>query len=54
MENRTPQQIIITTGSEKKRKRVHLKLLIAIAAGVLAGVAIVFGLFWMIELVAGF
>lgn len=54
MEKKQPHQIIITTGNDKRKQQLPLNLLIYLAAGAIAGVAAIFGLFWGIELVLGF
>ena len=52
MEKKTSHHIIITTDTEKTKRKFPLKLLLLLAAGAIVGVAIVFGLFWGIEVIA--
>lgn len=54
METKTNQnQIVITTDSENERKMLPANVLLTLAAGAIAGVAIIFGLFWAIEKLGG-
>jgi len=54
MEAKTIQnQIVITTGSEDKKQKLPVNLFISLAAGAIAGVAIIFGLFWGAEMLFG-
>lgn len=54
MEAKTVQnQIVITTGSEEEKQKLPVNLFISLAAGAIAGVAIIFGLFWGAEMLFG-
>lgn len=54
METRTDQnQIVIKTVSGNEKQRLPMNLLLALAAGTIAGVAIIFGLIWGAELLIG-
>lgn len=51
METKTNQnQIVITTMSEDEKQKLPVNLLITLAAGTIAGVAIIFGLFYGAEI----
>lgn len=51
METKTNQnQIVITTLSEDEKQKLPTNLLLTLAAGTIAGVAIIFGLFWGAEM----
>lgn len=51
METKTNQnQIIITTLSDNKKQRLPMNLLFTLAAGAIAGMAVIFGLFWGAEM----
>jgi len=51
METKVNQnQIVIKTNSENEKQKLPLNLLISLAAGTIAGVAIIFGLFWGAEM----
>ncbi len=55
METRTDQnQIVIKTVSDNEKQRLPLNLLLALAAGTIAGVAIIFGLFLGAEFLLSF
>ncbi len=50
METKTTQnQIIITMSSDEKKQKLPLNLLISLVAGAIAGMTIIFGLFWGVE-----
>jgi hypothetical protein len=54
MEARNVQnQIVITTGSDEEKQKLPVNLFISLAAGAIAGVAIIFGLFWGAEMLFG-
>ncbi len=46
-------QVIITLNSEDKKQKLPINLLITLAAGTFAGMAIIFGLFWGFERIMG-
>lgn len=46
-------QIVIKTSTENEKQKLPLNLLISLAAGAIAGVAIIFGLFWGAEMLLG-
>jgi hypothetical protein len=51
METRTNQnQIVIKTDPENEKGMLPTNLLVTLAAGAIAGMAIIFGLFWGIEM----
>ena len=51
METKVNQnQIVITTSSDDEKQKLPMNILISLASGVIAGVAIIFGLFWGAEL----
>ena len=51
METKTNQnQIVITTKSENEKQKLPLNLIITLAAGTIAGVVLIFGLFWGAEM----
>ncbi|WP_372947309.1 hypothetical protein [Mariniphaga sp.] len=51
METKVNQnQIVITTGSEDVKQKLPVNLILSLAAGAIAGVAIIFGLFWGADL----
>ncbi len=50
MDNKKHHQIVITTDSENNKQKIPVNLLVSLAAGAIAGVAVVFGLFWGIEI----
>ena len=51
METKTNQnQIVITTLSENEKQKLPMNLMITLAAGAIAGMAIIFGLFWGAEI----
>lgn len=43
-------RIVITTGSEEGKERFPMNLLVTLAAGAIAGVTIIFGIFWGAEM----
>lgn len=49
----TTDQIVIKTNSENEKQRLPLNLLISLAAGAIAGMALIFGLFWGAEVLLG-
>ena len=54
METKTNQnQIVIKTDAENEKKMLPANVLFTLAAGAIAGVAIIFGLFWAIEKITG-
>ncbi len=54
METKTSQnQIVIKLHSDEQKQRLPLNLLLSLAAGTIAGVLIILGLFWGIEKIAG-
>jgi len=54
METRTNQnQIVITTASENEKQKLPLNLLLTLAAGTIAGMALIFGLFMGAEMLMG-
>ncbi|MGC9354405.1 MAG: hypothetical protein ACP5D9_11230 [Mariniphaga sp.] len=51
METKVSQnQIVITTGSDDEKQKLPVNLILSLAAGAIAGVAIIFGLFWGAEM----
>jgi len=51
METKTNQnQIVIKTNPENEKQKLPLNLVITLAAGTIAGVAVIFGLFWGAEM----
>ena len=46
-------QIVITTGSDDEKQKLPVNLLLSLAAGAIAGVAVIFGLFWSAEFLFG-
>lgn len=50
MEEKRHHQIVITTSSQNDKQKIPVNLLFSLAAGAIAGVAVVFGLFWGIEI----
>jgi hypothetical protein len=51
METKVNQnQIVITTGSDDEKQKLPVNLILSLAAGAIAGVAIIFGLFWGAEM----
>ena len=46
-------QIVIKTNSENEKQKLPLNLLISLAAGAIAGMALIFGLFWGAEMLLG-
>ncbi|WP_172594338.1 hypothetical protein [Mariniphaga sediminis] len=51
METKTNHnQIVITTGSEDRKQKLPVNLLITLVAGAITGMAIIFGLFWGAEM----
>jgi len=54
METQTNQnQIVINTDPENEKKMLPLHMLITLAAGAIAGVALIFTLFWGVEKLFG-
>ena len=54
METKTNQnQIVINTDPENEKKMLPLYMMITLAAGAVAGVAMIFTLFWGIEKLFG-
>ncbi len=54
METKTNQnQIIIKMNTENERKMLPMNFILTLAAGALAGMAIIFGLFWGLEKLFG-
>ena len=49
-EKKQPHQIVITTSSENEKQKIPMNLLVSLAAGAIAGVAAIFGLFWGLEI----
>ncbi|MFA5589076.1 MAG: hypothetical protein GX792_09855 [Bacteroidales bacterium] len=47
--NKSHNQIIITMSSDVKKQKLPLNLLISLIAGAIAGMVIIFGLFWGAE-----
>ncbi len=51
METKASQnQIVITTNPENEKQKLPANILLTLAAGAIAGVAIIFGLFWGAEM----
>jgi hypothetical protein len=51
METKVNQnQIVITTSSEDEKQKLPANLILSLAAGAIAGVAIIFGLVWGADL----
>jgi hypothetical protein len=51
METKVSQnQIVITTSSDDEKQKLPVNLILSLAAGAIAGVAIIFGLFWGAEM----
>ena len=54
METQTNQnQIVIKTSTENEKQKLPVNLLLFLAAGAIAGVAIIFSLFWGVEILLG-
>ncbi|MEN8117195.1 MAG: hypothetical protein ABFS16_09465 [Bacteroidota bacterium] len=54
METQTNQnQIVIQTNSENEKQMLPTTLILSLAAGAIAGMAIIFALFWGIEKLIG-
>lgn len=54
METQTNQnQIVINTDRENEKKMLPMHMLVTLAAGAVAGVAVIFTLFWGIEKLFG-
>jgi hypothetical protein len=54
LETKTNQnQIVITTISENEKQKLPFNLLITLAAGTIAGMALIFGLFMGVEMLLG-
>ena len=54
METKTNQnQIVIITASESEKQKLPINLLLALAAGAITGMVIIFGLFWGAEKLIG-
>ncbi|MEE4285779.1 MAG: hypothetical protein V2I31_06510 [Mariniphaga sp.] len=54
METKVNQnQIVITTSSEDEKQKLPVNLILSLAAGAIAGVAIIFGLFWGADMIFG-
>lgn len=54
METQTNQnQIVINTDPENEKKLLPVNMLVTLAAGAIAGVAVIFTLFWGIEKIFG-
>ena len=54
METKTSQnQIVIRTNSENEKQKLPINLLISLAAGAIAGMMLIFGLFWGAEVLLG-
>ncbi len=54
METQTNQnQIVINTDPESEKKMLPVHMLVTLAAGAIAGVAVIFTLFWGIEKIFG-
>jgi len=49
METKT-NQIVITTSTENEKQKLPVNILLSLAAGAIAGMAIIFGLFWGAEM----
>ena len=51
METKANQnQIVITTKPENEKQKLPMNLVLSLAAGTIAGVALIFGLFWGVEM----
>ncbi|MFV0592544.1 MAG: hypothetical protein ACK5M7_14250 [Draconibacterium sp.] len=46
-------QIVIKTDTENEKKMLPMNMMFTLAAGAIAGVAIIFGLFWAVEKLLG-
>ena len=54
METKTNQnQIVIITTSENENQKLPVNLILTLAAGTIAGMAVIFGLFWGFEMLLG-
>lgn len=54
METKANQnQIVITMNSEERKQKLPLNLILTLAAGAIAGMVIIFGLFWGVEKLFG-
>ena len=54
METKTNQnQIVIITTSENENQKLPVNLILTLAAGTIAGMAVIFGLFWGAEKLMG-
>ena len=55
METQTFQnQIVIKTSTGNEKQKLPVNLLLSLAAGAIAGVILIFGLFWGMEMLLGF
>jgi hypothetical protein len=52
-EKKLHHQIVITTSNETAKQKIPVNLVFSLAAGAITGVAVIFGLFWGIELLFG-
>ena len=50
---RNQNQIVIKTLSENEKQKLPINLLLALAAGAITGMVIIFGLFWGAEKLIG-
>ena len=54
METKTNQnQIVIKTKPDNEKQKLPVNLLLSLAAGAITGVALIFGLFWGVEVLLG-
>lgn len=54
METKTNQnQVVITMNPENEKKTLPMNILLTLAAGAIAGMAMIFGLFWGFEKLIG-
>jgi len=54
METQTSQnQIVIKTSTGNEKQKLPVNILLSLAAGAIAGVAIIFGIFWGAEILLG-
>jgi hypothetical protein len=51
--NGNQNQIVITTTAEDEKQKLPLNILLTLAAGAIAGMAVIFGLFWGAEKLLG-
>ena len=54
METKVNQnQVVIELNSEERKQKLPLNLILTLAAGTIAGMILIFGLFWGVEKIIG-